>query len=77
MKEKSDTIIKEQLPSTKKGVFIAKDSRTQLEDFLKNNVDENYYISDDGFLEYREDKESLKVESDLVKLLNKLIFNSD
>ena len=77
LKEKSDTIIKEQLPSTKKGVFIAKDSRTQLEHFLKNNVDENYYISDDGFLEYREDKESLKVESDLVKLLNKLIFNSD
>lgn len=76
IEEKSNTIIENELPSSKKGVFVPKDSRKQLEDFLKNNVDDKFYINEDGFLNYTINENSFEIKSDLTNLVNKLVFDS-
>ena len=77
IEEKSNTIIENELPSSRKGVFVPKDSRKQLEDFLKNNIDDKFYINEDGFINYIINENSFEVESDLTNLVNKLIFDSE
>ena len=76
IEEKSNTIIENELPSSEKGVFVPKDSRKQLEDFLKNNVDDKFYINEDGFLNYIINESSFEIKSDLTNLVNKLVFDS-
>lgn len=76
LEEKSKTIIENELPSDEKGVFVPKDSRQQLENFLKNNVDNKFYINEDGFLKYITNENALEISSDLTKLVNKLILDS-
>lgn len=70
---KSEEIIESELPINEKGVFVPKDSRQQLENFLKNNVDNKFYINEYGFLKYMTNENALEISSDLTKLVNKLI----
>lgn len=77
IEEKSNTIIENELTSSRKWGFVPKDSRKQLEDFLKNNIDDKFYINEDGFINYIINENSFEIESDLTNLVNKLIFDSE
>lgn len=76
LEKKSNTIIKNELPTDEKGIFIPKDSRQQLEDFLKKNVNNNFYIDTQGFLKYSENTNSLELSNDLTILIKELISNT-
>ena len=70
LEKQKDEILKREFPKDKKGIFVTKDAREQLEKSLKENIDESYYIDQEGFLKYQDKG---KAKSQLVESINKLL----
>lgn len=71
-----DKIISSELPTNANGIFIAYDSRVQIEQALKSEVNDIFYIDENGLLKYDKNKD-LKVKDTLTKFFISAIDDTE